>query len=108
MQVPSTISKYLGHLVDAKGLHDTTSKVKVLIEASAPWDITELRAILGLLNYYRKFLHNLSHLILPLNHLLRKGQKCEWTTACGATFNEAKQVLVSSKVLMHYDPDLPI
>ena len=53
--------EYLGHLVDAKGLHATPSKVKALIEAPAPRDITELRAFLGLLNYYSKFLHNLSH-----------------------------------------------
>ena len=100
--------EYLGHLVDAKGLHATPSKVKALIEAPAPRDITELRAFLCLLNYYSKFLHNLSHLIHPLNNLLRKGQKWEWTTACAAAFNEAKQALVSSKVLVHYDPDLPI
>ena len=61
--------EYLGHLVDAKGLHATLSKVKALIEAPAPRD--ELRAFLGLLNYYSKFLHNLSHLLHPLNNLLR-------------------------------------
>ena len=98
--------EYLGHLVDAKGLHATLSKVKALIEAPAPRD--ELRAFLGLLNYYSKFFNNLSHLLHPLNNLLRKGQKWEWTTACAAAFNEAKQALVSSKVLVHYDPDLPI
>ena len=100
--------EYLGHLVDAKGLHATPSKVKALIEAPAQRNITELRAFLGLLNYYSRFLNNLSHLIHPLNNLLRKGQKWEWTTACAAAFNEAKQALVSSKILVHYDPDLPI
>ena len=33
--------EYLGHLVDAKGLHATPSKVKAQIEAPAPLDITE-------------------------------------------------------------------
>ena len=94
--------------MDTKGLHATSSKVKALIEAPAPRDITELRAFLCLLNYYSRFLHNLSHLIHPLNNLFRKGQKWELPTACAAAFNEAKQALVSSKVLVHYDPDLPI
>ena len=43
-------AEYLGRLVDAKGLHATPSKVKALIEAPAPRDITELRPFLGLLN----------------------------------------------------------
>ena len=65
-----------------------------------------MRAFLGLLNYYSKFLHNLQ--IHPLNNLLRKGKKWEGITAYAAAFNEAKQALVSSKVIVHYDPDLPI
>ena len=67
-----------------------------------------MRAFLDLLNYYSKFFHNLSHLIHPLNNLLRMCQKWEWTTACAAAFKKAKQALVSSKILVHFDPDLPI
>ncbi len=58
--------EYRDHFIDAKGLHAKPSKVRALIVAPAPQDITELRAFQSLLNYYSKFLHNLPHQIHPL------------------------------------------
>ncbi len=86
----------------------TPSKVKAIIEAPIPKDLTELRAFLGLLNYYSKFIKNSSHKLHPLNNLLKKKQKWEWTAACSKAFREAKEELASPKLLLHYDPDLPI
>ena len=54
--------EYLDHVVDADGLH----KVEAIIDAPITKDITELRAFLGLLNYYSKFLENSSHKLHPL------------------------------------------
>lgn len=56
--------RYLGHLVDAQGLHPLKDKVQALTEAPCPTNVTELKAYLGLLNYYNKFPPNLSS-ILP-------------------------------------------
>lgn len=65
--------KYLGHRVYAQGLHPTGTKVKAIDEAPEPRNVTELKAYLGLLNYYNKFLPNLATLLLaPLYLLLRK------------------------------------
>ena len=61
---------YLGHLIDVEGLHATSEKLKAIIDAPTPKNITELRSFLGLLNYYGKFLPNLSTLLHPLNNLL--------------------------------------
>ena len=43
---------YLGHVVDAEGLHPTQDKVKVLQTAPKPSNVTELNSYLGLLCYY--------------------------------------------------------
>lgn len=71
--------QYLGHKVDAKGLHTVKAKVRAVVEAPAPTNVTELKAYLGLLNYYNRFLPNLSTLLAPLHQLLRtwpgNGQK---------------------------------
>ncbi|KAL0160115.1 hypothetical protein M9458_043840, partial [Cirrhinus mrigala] len=50
--------RYLGHLVDAQGLHPLKDKVQAVTEAPCPTNVTELKAYLGLLNYYNKFLPN--------------------------------------------------
>ena len=100
--------EYLGHIIDKQGLHATPDKVKAVVNAPQPKDVSELRAFLGLLNYYGKFLPNLADQLHPLNNLLKKHQKWKWTDACEKAFKWAKQALVSAKVLVHYDPNLPI
>ena len=63
---------YLGHQIDAQGLHPVAEKVKALQEAPAPRKIKALKAFLGLLTYYSRFLPNLSTELAPLYVLLRK------------------------------------
>ena len=67
------IVEYLGHLIDAQGLHTTPSKQQSIVEAKAPTNITELRSFLGLVYYYGHFIPNLATLLHLLNHLLCKG-----------------------------------
>jgi len=100
--------EYLGHIVSEKGLQPTPDKVKAIMGAPKPKNLTELRAYLGLLNYYGKFLPNLAAKTHPLNKLLRKEQKWVWDKACEEAFHWSKTALASSKVLVHYDPSLPI
>lgn len=98
----------LGHIVSEKGLQPTPDKVKAIMGAPKPKNLTELRAYLGLLNYYGKFLPNLAAKTHPLNKLLRKEQKWVWDKACEEAFHWSKTALASSKVLVHYDPSLPV
>jgi len=50
--------------------------VKAMIEAPQPKNVPEIRAFCGMVNYYRKFLPNLSTVLTPLNELLKKD--AEW------------------------------
>ena len=90
--------EYLGHLIDAKGLHTTDSKLRAITEAPPPTCVQELRAFLGLLNYYGRFIPNRATLSQPLNNLL-----------CNAkAFKLIKDTLVSSTFLTHYNPVLSL
>ncbi|XP_058857712.1 uncharacterized protein K02A2.6-like [Acipenser ruthenus] len=44
--------EYLGHVIDATGLHKAPSKTKAILDAPAPQNVSQLRSFLGLLNYY--------------------------------------------------------
>ena len=64
--------EYLGHIIDAKGLHPTQEKVKAIREAPHPRNVSELCSFLGMITYYSKFLPNLSAQLKPLYSLLCK------------------------------------
>jgi len=57
---------YLGHKIDAQGLHPVMDKVDAVRKASKPRNVSELKSYLGLLSYYGKFLPNLSTTLAPL------------------------------------------
>ena len=44
----------------------------------------------------------------PLNNLLKHNTAWKWTQACQRAFQELKQKLASTDVLVHYDTDLPL
>ena len=88
--------------------HPLSCKVEAIVQAPEPQNVQQLRSFLGLLNYYGKFIKNLATLLHPLNKLLQQNVKWYWSTNCAIAFKQAKQELVSSKVLAHYDIKLPI
>ena len=47
--------EYLGQRISANGLQPTDSNIKALKEAPTPQNMSRLKALLGLLNYYGKF-----------------------------------------------------
>ena len=71
--------EYLGHMVDAEGLHPLPSKLEAIIKAPNPENVQQLRSFLGLINYYSKFVANLASLLHPLNQLLQHNVKWKWT-----------------------------
>ena len=100
--------EYLGHAIDSAGLHPRKAKVKAITEAPAPRNVTELRSFLGLINYYGKFLPNLSSILSPLYKLLQQNMQWQWSNSQLTAFNAAKNALQSSTLLVHYDGSKPL
>ena len=61
-----TSLEFLGHRISAEGIRPTEEKVRAIHQAPEPKNVTELRSFLGILNYYAKFLPNLSSRLFPL------------------------------------------
>ena len=100
--------EYLGRVVDAKGIRTSRRKIQAVLDAPAPKDVHQLRSVLGMINYYSKFISNLSSLLNPLHRLLRTQQQWNWSEDCQKAFMEVKQCLTQAPVLAHYDPRLPL
>ena len=99
---------YLGHRINAEGLHAHPDKVAAVVNAPEPRNVSELRALLGMVNYYRKFIANLSSLLQPLNSLLQANKPWKWTDKATKAFIAAKKAIATTGVLAHYDPKQPL
>ena len=100
--------EYLGHRITKEGLKPTQLKVRAIAQAPRPKNVSELKAFLGLANYYGKFLPNLSTTLALLHKLLRKGARYQWSQNRQSAFDIVKSQLASSKVLVHYDSDIDL
>ena len=98
----------ISYRIDKDGLHPTVDKTKAILQAPAPKCTTELRAFLGLINYYGKFFPNLSMVLTPLHKLLRNNTRWSWKTEQSRAFEDAKNLLRSPRVLVHYDSSRPL
>lgn len=91
--------KYLGYVVNSQGLLVDPEKVKAILDIPSPRNITEVRRIIGISSWYRRFLPTFSTIIAPMTELLRKHKKWHWSDDCEKSFQFIKDALVSAPVL---------
>jgi hypothetical protein len=95
---------FLGYTLTSKGLEMDDSKVKPIMDFPSPKTRTHLKAFLGMINYYNKFLDKFSETIQPLMRLTSKKNKFIWTEKEEETFRKTKELFLHSNVIHH--PDL--
>ncbi|XP_052563134.1 uncharacterized protein K02A2.6-like isoform X1 [Culex pipiens pallens] len=95
---------YLGHIIGEKGLMTSPDKISTIQKAKVPTNVHELKSYLGLINYYNRFVPNLSSKLYHLYNLLRKNVKFVWSHDCDTAFQESKQSLIKANILEFYDP----
>lgn len=100
--------EFLGFKVNANGVSQTDSKIEAIKMAKIPKNVTEIQSFMGLVNFYAKFSKDLATLAYPLHNLTKKGVPWKWDKACNDAFNMIKNEICSEKILVHYNPKLPI
>ncbi|XP_018402050.1 PREDICTED: uncharacterized protein K02A2.6-like [Cyphomyrmex costatus] len=100
----TTQINYLGYVIDGQGLHPDPTKVEAIKNMPEPHNLTTLRSFLGVINYYARFISNMHILRRPLDNLLKKDSKWNWSPKCQESFNQFKRILSSKLLLTHYNP----
>ena len=77
--------------------------MRAINEAPRPTNVTELKAYLGLLSYYARFLKGVSTALGPLHQLFHKDCKWQWTNTEDESFQKSKELLLSTQLSVHYD-----
>jgi hypothetical protein len=90
---------YLGHVVTATGIRTDPEKVAAIQQLTTPKTPRQVRRFLGMASWYRRFIPDFSRIAAPLNRLLKKGIRWEWTPEQDAAFDTLKNRLSAAPVL---------
>jgi hypothetical protein len=98
---------YLGHVLDADGVHVDPAKVSAVADMPLPTKVLELQSFLGMCGYYRRFIDKYSTIAAPLHNLLRQDVTWKWEQVHSQACQQLKQALVSAPVLVMPDYNKP-
>ncbi len=91
--------KYLGHVVNSRGIATDPEKVRAIQEFPTPSNVKALRSFLGLASWYRRFVEGFAKIAAPLRTLLKKDAKWEWGPQQANSFDELKRFLCTTPIL---------
>ena len=93
---------FMGYNIGRGTLKPDVGKVEKILELATPTDKTQVRALMGLINYHRRFIPNFASITAaPLTDLTRKGQpnRVQWSTACQKALKTVQTLLTSDPIL---------
>ena len=100
---------YLAHKVSKAGIQPSDINVKAIVEYGPPKTYTEIRAFLGLVGHYRRFIKGFARIAQPLNEHLagegacRKVEQVSLSEEALKAFKMLKQAFMNSPVLAFTD-----
>ena len=83
-------------------MKEKTAAVRELVP---PTNVHEIQQVMGMFNYYRKFIPNFSEIAKGIVELTKKGVKFEWTPERQVAFEILKDYLTRSPILIYPDPN---
>jgi len=99
--------EYLGMLIEEGKVSMDISKLKGIQDWPIPSTVKQVRGFLGFGNFYRQFIKNFSDIAHPLNDLLRKDKRFDWTQECQDAFKTMKKQFTEEPVLAMPDHSKP-
>ena len=97
----TTSTEYLGFCLSPDGLSMSAEKVKAISDWLEPRKVKDIQSFLGFANFYRRFIHNYSNIVVPLMRLTRKDTPWKFTDYCCSAFT-------SAPILTHWVPNAPL
>ena len=112
---PSKIStgykslEFLGHVVGEGLLRPEMKKVKKILAIPTPTTKKQVRSLMGLLSFYRRYIPNFASLTAPISDLTKNPntRTISWTPDCEEALSKIKHIFSISPVLQLPRLDLP-
>ena len=90
--------QYLGHILSATGIRPLPTKTHTIQHMQPPMTPKQVRAFLGLMGYYRKFIKWFAKIAKPLTLLTRQQVQFDWTPEHHTTFLHLKEAIVQAPI----------
>lgn len=97
--------EYLGHTVSGEGVELSASRRQAIAGIKPPRNVGQLRAFLGLANYFRGFVKGYAMLAKPLTSLCSARVKFVWGSNEQVAFEALKAEIIAAPLLHHLDYD---
>lgn len=108
LQYKQSSVKYVGFVFSEEGRRLDDSRVEALLSIESPSTKKELQRCIGMFNYVRDFIPNMSAIIAPLRNLLKDDIVFQWLPIHEKSFNELKNLVANSPVLVNFNPSVAI
>ncbi|GBO09375.1 Transposon Ty3-G Gag-Pol polyprotein, partial [Araneus ventricosus] len=97
---------FLGYEIEQGKVSPNNANIETIKKLQPPTNIKELQRLLGSVNVYNKFIPQYAKLRYPLNQVLKKDVKFNWTNERQDAFDKLKETLTTKPVLNLYNPDV--
>ena len=97
--------QYFGHILSTTGIQLLPSKTHATQHMNPPTTPKQVRAFLGLVGYYRKFIKGFAKIAKPLTLLTRQQVKFNWTPEHQEAFIHLKEAIVQAPILHYPNPN---
>ena len=84
---------YLGHMISSEDILLTKEKTAAIKEMAPPTNVHEVQVVMGIFNYYKKFIPNFSEISKEIIQLTKKGTHFKWTSKRQLAFDTLKDYL---------------
>ncbi len=85
--------EYLGYWITQEGIKPLSKKVEAINNLAAPKTQKQVRAFIGMVNYYRDMWIRRSETLAPLTALTSKNVKFKWTDVEQKAFDTMKRIM---------------
>ena len=90
---------FLGHVITKEGILPDPDNLAKIANWPVPQNVREVPGIIGLGNYYMRFVKDYSKRVQPLVSLTKKNTPFKWTQECQEAFEDLKKALLGPDIM---------
>lgn len=98
--------KYLGYIITRDGIKADPSKIEAILKIEKPRTVTEMKSLIGMVQFYKHMWKRRSHILTPLIEATKIGKKkalIQWNDQLDQAFKSLKDVVASETLLSYPD-----